>query len=284
MTTELEMSAGAYRLRISPERGGSILAFDWQGAELMRSATGDTILDVACFPLVPFSNRIAHGHFLCDGIERRLTPNFPGSAHPHALHGFGWLAAWTVREAAPTRCVLEHVYEPGEWPWAYVARETFALDERGLTLTLAVTNRSLSDMPAGLGFHPYFPRDEATVYHGLHMAQWQTSADGLPEAIEYAAAPRDWWGGRPAASRTVDTVYAGRVGDLRIDWPSRNLSLSLKPDDALDHTVVFTPSGEGYFCVEPVSHATNAINTDAMTMLPPGATLTASLRMETRHV
>jgi Aldose 1-epimerase len=48
---------------------------------LMRPTTGDAILDVACFPLVPFSNRIADGNFSWEGQEIVLQPNFPGRAH-----------------------------------------------------------------------------------------------------------------------------------------------------------------------------------------------------------
>jgi aldose 1-epimerase len=279
----LALSAGDYGLTLAPERGGSILRFDWRGEPLMRPACGPSILDVACFPLVPFSNRIAHGRFAADGRTVTLSPNFPGSDHPHPLHGFGWLAEWTVATCGPRSATLLHDCVADEWPWPYVASESFALDEDGLTIRLSVTNLGASAMPGGLGFHPYFPRQAQTIYQGLHRGEWRNDGDCLPIALDEKAAPDDWWQGEPIATRAVDTAYTGRVGNLEIAWPERDLALTLAPSDNLTYTVVYMPAGEDHFCVEPVSHMTDAVNRpgeDAgLVMLAPGATAFAGLRL-----
>jgi aldose 1-epimerase len=89
----LELAAGDYRLVLQPEIGGSVAGFHWRDEPVFRPACGPSVLDAACFPLAPFSNRIAHGRFRFGGREVALAPNFPDSDHPHPLHGFGWLAA-----------------------------------------------------------------------------------------------------------------------------------------------------------------------------------------------
>jgi aldose 1-epimerase len=247
---------------------------------LLRPASGPSILDVACFPVVPFSNRIAHGRFTANGREVRLAPNFPGTDHPHPLHGFGWLAAWDTIEKSAVHCVLEHRFPGGEWPWPYVARQTIALGSC-ILLRLEVENHADTPMPAGLGFHPYFPRDMDTRYLGLHRGEWRNSADCIPVELELRPEPVDWWNGDAVGSRAVDTVYTGREGALRIEWPSRGISLSIAPSTDLDHTVVFTPPGANFFCVEPVSHATNAVNSSgAMKWLAPGKAFAAEMRLE----
>lgn len=277
----ISLRAGGYRLEVNPRRGGSIVQFDWLGQPVMRPASGDSILDVSCFPLVPFSNRIANGRFAAQDREVRLTPNFPGASHPHPLHGFGWLAPWKTIGVQETACELEHTYQAGEWPWSYVARQTFSLDNRGLTIGLALENLHFSPMPAGLGFHPYFPRDADTIYEGLHCGEWSNQADCLPLRLDLRSTAIDWWAGQPVASRSVDTVYTGRSGLLKITWPSRGISLKIQPSAELDHTVVFTPEDAGFFCIEPVSHATNAVNLqDAMRWLAPHEVFTASVRFE----
>jgi len=52
----------------------------------------------------------------------------------------------------------------------------------------------------------------------------------------------------------------------------------------LDHLVIFTPENEEFFCVEPVSHSTDAVNaaeqSAGMISLPPGETVTASVKFE----
>ena len=278
----IELAAGDYRLVLEPARGGSIARFDWRGEPLLRPTGGPSIFDTACFPLVPFSNRIAHGRFRCGGREVVLAPNFPGSDNLHPLHGFGWLAAWAVVTHSAESAVLRHLHAAGEWPWNYAAEQSFTLDEGGLSHELSLTNLGDTPMPAGLGFHPYFPRNGETLYCGMHHGQWRTSADGLPLVLDSRGAAIDWWGGQPVGSRLVDTLYTGREGPLAVLWPERGIALEIAPSDNLGCTVVYTPPGADYFCVEPVSHMTDAINRpdggDAMPMLGPGDTLSAAVR------
>jgi aldose 1-epimerase len=276
----IELASADYRLVLEPERGGSVAAFEWKGEPLFRPTCGPSILDTACFPLVPFSNRIAFGRFeRPDGVVQ-LRPNFPGSDHPHAIHGFGWLAPWDVVEADGDRAVLRHTYEADEWPWSYVAVQRLRLSDQGLVHELTLTNLSDRSMPAGLGFHPYFPRTDQTLYHGLHKGEWQSAHDGLPIQLMQAPQPLDWWRAQPVHERVVDTVYTGRAGPLSIQWPERRLQLTMTPTDNLGCTVVYTPNLQDYFCVEPVTHTTNTINNPqggGMHWLQAGASLTVGI-------
>jgi aldose 1-epimerase len=274
----LDLQAGEYRLVIQPDQGGAVARFDWRDEPLFRPCRGSSIFDLGCFPLVPFSNRIAFGQFPDGDRIISLKPNFPGRDHPHALHGFGWLAAWEVAEQSAQRVLLRHRYSAGDWPWDYIAEQCFNLSEDGLVHRLSLLNQSQRPMPAGLGFHPYFPHSADTQYLGLHCAEWQTSSDGLPLLLAKSSRPVDWWHGAPIGTRVVDTVYEGRDGELGILWPDRDIALSIKPSANLPCTVVYTPEGEDYFCVEPVSHATDAVNrSGAMPYLDPGQTMHATV-------
>jgi aldose 1-epimerase len=280
----LALAAGDYRLVLEPARGGSIAEFRWRGEQLMRPTCGPCALDTACFPLVPFSNRIAYGRFAANGAAVCIAPNMPGTDHPHPLHGFGWLTAWDVLMQDASAAVLEHRYgDGGEWPWPYRARQRFTVGEDGLTMELSVQNRSASPMPAGLGFHPYFPRRADTVYCGRHRGEWRNSVDGLPQSLDQRAIARDWWDGAPVGSRQVDTVYCGRDGALSITWPDRALVLTLQPSENLAFTTVYTPADKDYFCIEPVSHGTDAINRGAaehgLVWLAQEESLTATLSL-----
>jgi len=240
------LRAGDYLLELTPDIGGAIARFEWRGQPLMRTSCGPSIFDTACFPLVPFSNRIAFGRFEADGREVVLPPNFPGAEHAHPLHGFGWLAPWSIIEQQPARAILRHHHAPDAWPWRYEAEQMFELSPDGLRQILSVRNLGDSAMPAGLGFHPYFPRTDRTVYAGRHRGEWQTSAEGLPLRVDLAPSAIDWWHGAPVGSRTVDTVYTGREGTLRIDWPERNLRLRIEPAASLTFTVIYTPAGQDF--------------------------------------
>jgi len=274
----LELSAGDFAVTIAPEVGGSLLSFTWRGEPLMRTAAGPGVLDAACFPLVPFSNRVAHGRFGWEGRAVRLEPNFPGQDHPHPLHGFGWLTAWDVLETTQTSALLEHRYPGGEWPWPYFARQTVTLRESGLQLSMTIENLSEWSMPAGLGFHPYFPRNDQTMLRARHRGEWQNSVDGLPVRLVEAGAAIDWWHGQPVGSRPIDTVYADRQGDMVIEWPDRGLSLAIRCSPELSQTAIFVPEAD-WFCVEPVTHRSDALNGGPMEMiaLPTGAELSVSV-------
>lgn len=252
----------------------------------MRPASSPSILDAASFALVPFSNRIARGRFLANGKEVVLAPNFPGMDHPHPLHGYGWLSNWQVIAQDPASALLEHVYPGGEWPWAYRARQSFRLGDGGLALTLSLTNMGTSPMPAGLGFHPYFPRTQTTIYRGLHRGEWTNDDDCLPLTLSQKPLPFDWWEGSAVRTRAVDTVYTGREGPLMINWPERDMELMIEPSPNLDFTVVYTPKDADFFCVEPVSHMTNAVNHEGLgtglEWLEPEETFTVGLNMAIR--
>lgn len=278
----IELRAGDYRLVLEPARGGSVARFDFGGEALLRPTCGPSVLDTGCFPLVPFSNRIAQGVFHAGGHPVRLTPNFPGAPHPHPLHGFGWLCDWQVIEAGPGHALLRHTYTAGEWPWDYVAEQGFDLSDQGLTHRLMVCNRGNTRMPAGLGLHPYFLRNAQTLLVARHCGEWQTAKDGIPVALQRVDQAVDWWQGQPVGDRVVDTVYTGREGEITIVWPDRGLRLDIAPSDNLPCTVVYTPADADFFCAEPVSHGTDAINhpdrADAMHWLAPGDVFAASVR------
>lgn len=279
------LCAGDYRLEVEPGRGGSITRFEWRGSPVFRSAVGPAILDAACFPLVPFSNRIAWGKFSFGRRRVSLSPNLPGANHPHALHGFGWLAPWKIAEKSEDLLRIVHTYEEGEWSWPYVAAQQFSLSERGLDLTLSATNLAGEPMPCGMGFHPYFLR-EGAVYRGLHRSEWETGADGLPVRLRSAGAARDWWEGELVGSRTVDTVYGGRDGPLTIEWPAQQIGVEIMPSSNLPFTTIYVPGGQDFFCVEPVSHATDAANRAPaeLAVLAPGESMTVSVQFRAFHL
>lgn len=250
-------------LVLCPELGGSILRFDFQGRPVFRAAPDSTtaILDAASFPLVPFSGRIAGGQF--QDAQRRISlpPNFPGRpVDPNTLHGQGWLLPWQVDHASDMSAALSLHHPPGDWPWDYRAKQSFELHATGFTQQLRLTNLDARAMPAGLGVHPFFPRNAQTLLVAQHRGEWQTTADGIPSQEVSEDRPVDWWNGAPVETRLVDTAYSGRSGDLSIVWPDRDMALSIRPSDTLPHTVIYVPPGKSFFCVEPVSHIPNAHN------------------------
>lgn len=258
--------SGALRLVLLPRAGGSIARF-WveasEGAvELLRPAAPEALAagnpwGMGGFPLVPWSNRIRGGRFAFGGRTVALTPNWPGA---HAIHGLGFRAPWAVTARSAERAVLEHRHAAGEWPWPYRARQEVALSPAGLRLVLAVTNEGEAPMPVGLGWHPYLPRTPATTLTAEVRGLWRTDGEVLPTALVAPPADCDPRGGLAVDRVALDNVFTGWDGLAVVRWPERRLRLVVRATPPLRCLVVYTPPGEGFFCLEPVSQVTDAFN------------------------
>lgn len=256
----IELSSGAYAMAIDPASGGSVAALTWNGEPVLRAQVSPGVLESGCFPLVPFCNRIADNRFAFGGHAVTLAPNHPGNPNDLVLHGFGWTSPWRVEEAGPARARISLDHPADQWPWPFRAEQAFALAGDGASLELAVTNLSDEPMPAGLGFHPYFPADERTYYTGLHKGEWQPDERILPGELVEHDRPIDWWHGAPIGSRRLDTVYTGREGPLTIAWRGRNMGAEIGFTPDLRFTHVYVPPEGGYCCIEPVSQIGDAFN------------------------
>jgi aldose 1-epimerase len=271
--TSLSLRAGRLAVELAPQAGGSIARFRHDDADLLRPMTEEAMAsgrgnEGACYPLVPFSNRIANGRLAFDGQEFKLEQNWPGVRHP--MHGEGWARAWDVarHDGRSAELVHEHDARKG-WPFRYRAQLSFRLDDGGLNVRMAIENLENRAVPAGLGLHPFFTRDADTELAFRAAAVWLGDEDVLP--VKRVAVPAEW---DHARSRRVepglDNCFEDWDGRAVITWPGRALRLELQAAPPFHHTVVYTPANRPYFCVEPVSHVNGKV---AEARLAPGATL-----------
>lgn len=271
-----------------PEVGGSIARFERvMGTErraLMRGTSDNApdVLAVACFPLVPFCNRIRGGAFDCDGRTIRLTPNMPPDPSP--LHGQGWLAEWDVLSSGESAARLGFRHEAGEWPWTYEATQSFDLDPQGLSVELACRNLSDTRMPCGLGLHPYFPCDADTVLDAQVDCVWTIDEDVLPVEQVPATGPYDLRQ-RKVCGQGLDHGFGGWQGEARMTWTD-GVRLSFSSPDA-QYFQLYSPPEGGLFVAEPVQHANAALNAPqaqwkslGMHMLGPGESRRLQVRFE----
>ena len=87
------------------------------------------------------------------------------------------------------------------------------------------------------------------------------------------------------AHLAFDHCFDGWKGPARI----RDERFSLQLSSSLQHLVVYTPPERDYFCVEPVSHVSNAIHmadsaAHGLRTLDPGASLEAAMKLEVAPV
>lgn len=270
----LKLSRGDTRLTLAPDAGGGIAAFRWRGADVMRPASDAALarrdpLGLASFPLVPWSNRIAHGRFGFDGRTIALPLNF--GEHPHAIHGHGWQAPWRVEAQDEGSATLSFDHDAGAWPWRYRAEQAFTLADDGFDVRLTVENRSDRRMPAGLGHHPYYPRTPGMRLLAHLDGWWETDRFIMPTA--HVAEAREDWSDKLHAPTTTDNVFSGWDGTARIEWPERGMALTVTASAPAKWLVVYSPPDQPIACIEGVTHPTDALNDPAhpgLAILEPG--------------
>jgi aldose 1-epimerase len=284
------LSSGSLVLVLAPARGGSIARFDYRTPDggnipVFRGVDGEpeSILAFANFPLVPYVNRVRDGRFAFRGRDVTLSLNLPGDASP--LHGQGWTSPWDVVRLEEAEAELAFSHSPGEWPWAYVARQSFVLDEGGLTMIIACTNRSDEPMPCGLGHHPYFPCTAETRLDTEVESVWTIDDRVLP-VDKVPAEGRYDLRDRLVCGQGLDHGFGGWGGSARISDPSLPFRVEIASDDARFFQV-YSPREGGLFVAEPVTHANAALNAPeaewpelGMRVLEPGETMRLAMRVD----
>lgn len=248
------------RLTLDPRRGGVIRELKWRDWDILRPtavAAGDDPFDTACFAMVPYVNRVAHGRFAFDGRPVQLERNW--TQDPHPIHGQGWRSQWVVTAAARSHATLKFEGGANDWPWRYSSEQSFELTDDGLTLELSIRNLDRTPMPVMLGLHPYF----ADAAHARMEAQlprvWLTDSATLP--VRETNTPADWSfePARPLQGVPLDHGFSGWNGVARLRWPDHTVTVRA-PDCKFLH--VYTPAGRDFFCIEPQTAAAGALGRD----------------------
>lgn len=282
----LRLEAGRLSLGLLPALGGAIAWLDWQrgsGAPvpLLRRADAAAIASgdpsrLACFPLVPFANRIAGSRFTFGGCEHHLPINRP--PNPMAIHGSSFQAPWEVAEHGAGMARLVHRHRAAHAPFRYRAEQVFSLGEDGLRIALSVTHEGDAPMPYGIGLHPWFPRPPGTRLRLGAGLMLPPDADLLP-THPVPAPPPLAAGVAAEALAPFDACLAGWDGQATITWPDLGCGVAVAAGGAFGNAHLFVPPDRLVLCVEPVSHVPNVHNRPdlnrlgSLAVLEPGHSL-----------
>ncbi|WP_060493740.1 aldose 1-epimerase [Pseudomonas sp. NBRC 111140] len=257
--TELHLQDRLTRLSLAPELGASLVNWEVKatGQPLLRHSdtaalASGTPRRLACYPLAPWSNRIAEGGFAQPEGWQALAPNTEHDPYP--IHGSAWQQAWQVDHHSERRARLRL---DSAVPFAYQATLDVHLHEGCLNLDLHVVHLEALATWYGLGLHPYFPRYPDTKLYAAARKVWLAEDGRLPSY--QAEVPEPWrfnaMGLLPES--VVDHAFSGWPGECVIEQPSAGHRLTCSASGA-EHFLLFCPQGQGFFCFEPVSHPVNA--------------------------
>jgi aldose 1-epimerase len=276
----LALAGAGWELELLPALGGAIGALRYRHEDVLRPTPDGATdpLQTACFPLVPYANRIAGGRFSFAGRDVQLPLNF--GDHPSSLHGVGWQRAWTVVESSADRAVLAQNHDGGDgWPWAWHAEQRFELDEGGLSVTLTLANKAREPMPAGIGLHPYFAIQPGTLLRLNAARAWLTDENQIPNEPVAADHFGDWAAGASISEAGfIDHCYEGWDGLATLERSGRIVRVSAKGARDLH---LYHPRGESFCCLEPVSQLPDAFNRadGVFDVVPVGGSVALMMRI-----
>ncbi|MGA3397668.1 MAG: aldose 1-epimerase [Acetobacteraceae bacterium] len=277
---------------LTPEYGGAVLGWMDDRTPVLRRPLPEAILrgevrGFACFPLVPFCNRIGLARFAWQGRAYQLERNF--GDHPHAIHGVGWQRSWSVGDVSHNAASLTLHHDAaggraGAWPFPFDAALACTLADTQLRIALSVTNRHTGTAPAGIGLHPYFGRRAGVTLQFQADGVWLNGEDALP--ARHVSLPRAWdhANGLPIGTARLDNCFTTWNRTARIGGIGGGVTITAGA--AFRHLQVYTPPHDNVFCVEPVSHVPDAINRSGlppgqgMHVLQPGETLSGSVTID----
>ncbi len=246
---------------VDVERGGRLASLEVDGLQLLLAHPAAGSMQWGSYPMVPWAGRVRDGRFRFGGQTHQLPLNLP----PHSAHGVGFTSAWTVVD---DRTIELDLGPP--WPFGGRATQRFDLDRDGLTITMTV--EADVDMPAMIGWHPWFTRrlvrrDGATAEAELAFGpgrMYELDEVAIPTGTLVDPPPGPW-----------DNCFTDLVADPVIDWPGL---LGLRLSSSCDHWVVYTEPVDA-LCVEPQSAAPDDFNRSP-TVVPAGGQLEAWFRLD----
>lgn len=280
MIERLVLRNASLLAEVVPGVGGGLARLDWiadgEARALLRALPADasgvpTPSQLGCFPLLPWSNRMAPSGFSFDGRQYVPAPNRAGEPCP--IHGDGWQQAWQVAHRSATALTLT-LARPDAAPFSYDAQLRYTLDDSALLVDIAIRNTGAEALPFGIGLHPWMPDPQGAQLEAAAEGVWFSGPDKLP--LTRSEPPANWRFDAPGAlpQDGVDHVFDGWPGRARIAWPQRGVALEIEAD--MDYFILYVPPGRDVFCFEPVDHPINAHNLPGqpgLTVLAPGATL-----------
>lgn len=248
--------------------------------------------------LYPTPNRVRDGVFRFN--EKNYVQSVRGKrVFEHGLvHGEAWNCGLpeVSEDSASLRAWLG--WEEGSplfeaFPFRHRLELRFVLRADGLEVTYSIENKDKCDIPYGFGLHPYFMKlsgEDGTRLTVPAKYVMEATPDLLPTGGLIPVEGTDFDLSRPTkiGGLDLDHVFTGILPGqfASIDYGTPGMGVTLRATGDFTHVVVYSPKGEGFFCVENQTCSTDAHNLydrgyageSGLKLVPPGETQGGSVQ------
>ncbi|HSQ55127.1 MAG TPA: aldose 1-epimerase [Gemmata sp.] len=235
--------------------------------------------------LFPFPGRLRDGKLMAGDRVYQLPLN--DSTKQHAIHGFTPRNRWRVTDlngdedfafvAGQFNLAQDLPEATSQWPADFNLNVTYRLFRDRLRVDAEVENLGSSDLPFGLGYHPYFRlpgvNDSDIGGHFLlaNASQVWEAENNLPTGWRVdVAGDLDFRRPKPIGGTQLDHVFTGitssttRLGGMMelavLSHPTAMGGVRLLADQNFHDLVLFTPAHRLAIAIEPYTCSADASN------------------------
>ncbi len=228
-----------FQIAIDLDQGGRIASLKWREMEFALPFRGEA-QTWGWYPMVPWAGRIRDAIIKSPaGVEFQLPATFDP---PHALHGFGFISSW--RDIGAGRSLLEL---PAPYGGASVEQSFEVLDD-AIRWSMEY-DPGKSDLPAWLGFHPWFPRDlergDSAELEFKALTMLERDREGIPSGVRIEPTPAPW-----------DDAFTDIRGVPAVVWEG---AARIDIESDAPWWVVYSEDHDGV-CLEPMTAPPDAAN------------------------
>lgn len=272
-------------VELLPGLGGRVYRIHYRGHDLLRTPddTGSAEREPfwwSGFVMAPWCNRIPGARMHTPQGPVSLAANFDDGS---AIHGLVHTRGWSIDDRHHLHLDADRIGVP----WRYRVEAELFVGGSTLRYTLSLRNTDTVPMPAGLGWHPWFAADRASLtVSGSPAARYRVDSRFLPVGEPIAMPPAD---GRcvsltpaPDEQRIYTRLRPRRV---LLHWLRRQLRAELSFSAAADDLVLFHSASLDAIAVEPQTHTPDghrrAVDNQSggIGWLAPGQTLSVTYRL-----
>ena len=265
---------GEARVVVAPARGGMVTRFEVGGRPVLFLDEG-SLLDLS--RNVRGGNPVlfpSPGPLAGDRFERA------GKSGSMKQHGFARQERWSVIAQTASEVTLELLANDAtrpRYPWDFALRLRYALAAGALTVATTVENRSATELPFALGFHPYFHVPDADKARCRITTDATRGFDNVTKAAVEVISPID------LTPKEVDLHLANHTPHQATLERACGDRIVVAGDPAFGRWVVWTLAGKDFVCLEPWTAAADALNTgEDLLAVSPGASRTLTMSIAHR--
>jgi galactose mutarotase-like enzyme len=238
--------------------------------------------------LAPWPNRLGDGRYAFEETDAQAPLNEP--SRRNAIHGLVRWLPWRMAGRAQNRVSMACDLHPSPgYPFTLRLTIEYRLGRHGLVVVTDAENIGPTDLPFGLGFHPYLTVGAPTVDQvrlRVPCEQRLISDDrGLPTgSASVTATEFDFNQGRLIGVTRLDTCFTGLRRDpdgrarVELDHPDGHGGVTLWTDERFGYLMVYTGDTlepelrRTAVAVEPMSCPPDALRsgTDLVVLRPGG--------------